>query len=168
MYFDDSGSRIINIGGKIPEGMDLTSGWGRPVDGLACGVAFNRTAGKLADLTFTVALKNWTPDVQMVLTCLPYQQMKIEVRDQQGRVVSQDTEYIRSQDAKLRPMKPGTYEGRRSLRPYECGSFDGGHALKEWYTNLPPGQYTLKLRRRATGSDFVLTAPPVSFAVLPD
>lgn len=166
LYFDDTGTRLVSIRGEIPSDIELASGWGKKVDGLACGIGFNRDKGKLEDFRFDVTIRNFTASPLKAVTCLRYQEIKVELLTASGQIVPQDTGYIRQRDKRLREMNHGTNENVQTIPPNESQTFNGSYELKEWYRNVPDGKYTLTVRRRADGPEFSLPSRPVEIEVL--
>ncbi len=164
LYFDDTGERLIGIIGKITEGLDLHYGWGRPFDGLACGVGVNRNPGKLDALEFQVNMRNVTDSPLRVLTGLPYEEMKVELRDASGQLVPQDAERVRRQVKEMHRMNPQHRESLQTVEPNASQTF-GPRSLSWWYSDLPAGTYRLLVRRRITGPEFELVSKPLELTI---
>jgi uncharacterized protein (DUF2141 family) len=168
LYFDDEGKDLMAFRGVLRPDINLPSGWGQEVDGLACGVGINRRAGKLKDLHIQIMVRNHSDEARDVVTCLPYQEIKIELRDAAGKLVPQAAEHIRARDQKLQEMNPGGNETTQTLRPHYIELYSGGHCLEDWYANLPPGAYALTVFRRANGPGFPLKSNPLTLQIIPD
>ena len=165
LYFDDTGKDLISIRGKIPPDMDMASGWGKPAGGLACGIGINRSRGKIHDFRFYVTVRNLTASPLVVVSCLPYQEIKVELRDASRHLVKVDTGHLRRRDKDLRAMNPDKNDTLQTIQPTESQTFNGGHELKDWYPGLPSGTYILTVWRRADGPDFALASNPVQLQV---
>lgn len=163
--YDSTGTKVILINGKIPEGVDLAAGWGPEVDGLACGVGVNVTRGTLAQITIDVTVRNGSPADRYVITSTT-QEMQVELWDTAGRLVPLDLDRIRRQDEKLIAASNGKREARQMVRPSEARVYRAPEPLAKWYSSVPAGTYQLIVRRRADGADFPLVSKPVTLEIL--
>ena len=166
LYFDITGKNLVGMNGEIPSDIELASGWGQPVGGIACGLGVNRIRGTLRDIQFSVTVRNLTASPCKVITCLPYHQMQVELRNEVGQLVPQNADYIRQRDQELIRMNHGINEATQTISPHQARQFDGGHELQEWYSNVQPGKYFLTVRRRADGPDFTLASKPVKLQIV--
>lgn len=163
IYFDDTGKRVIGLKGAIPKEVDLASGWGPTVEGLACGLGFERARGRLKDMRFYLTVRNLTDAPRKIITALPYHQMQLQLQDESGRLMPQDVGLMEKQEQEQVRLDPGTQESTRPIEAHQAGMEGTGYSLKAWYAQLPAGKYTLRVRRRAQGQDFVLVSPAVPF-----
>ena len=158
LYFDDSGRNLVGLRGAMPPDLDLAWGWGTPAEGLACGIGVNRTSGPLEDIRVYVTVRNLTEFPAKVVTAVQYHVIQMQLRDEVGRLVPQNTDYIKERDRDLIRMNRGTAEAVQTIPPNHAGHFAGGYKLTEWYEGLTPGTYRLTIRRRASGEDFPLVS----------
>ena len=166
LYFDNSGTNLVAVSGTVPVDKELAGGWGGAVDGVACGVGLNCSEGRLAGFILYVTVRNWTASPRKVITCLPYHEIQIELRDEAGNLVAQDVEHIRKRDQALIRMNRGINENTQTIGPHQAATFDGGRSLRDWYSDVPAGTYDLTVRRRGDGADFPLVSNPVRLQVV--
>jgi len=104
-------------------------------------------------------------DPAKVMTALQYYVLKLELRDEDGNLVPQDTAYIKKRYKDLRRGNRGINKNMHTIRPGEARDYGSGYELKEWYSNLKPGKYQLTVRRRASGRRFSLVSNTISITI---
>lgn len=164
LHFDGTGKRFIGARGKMPADWAATADWSKPHNGMVCAAGMNGI-GKLQDLRVYLMVWNRANEQRTITRNLPYQEIRLELVNEEGKPVPQDTAYIKARDQELARINHG------SIYNDQWQTVEAGHAvfrsfeLSEWYSNLPAGDYTLMVRRRAGGKDFPLSAPPVRVRV---
>lgn len=168
LYFDETGQKLIAARGPVPKNMDLAYGWGRPVDGLSCGIAPNKRSALAEDFRISVTVKNLTAHPATIITSLPYQTVKMELRNTKGALVPQNTDYIEKRNKELLRMNNGLRESLQTIPPHQVGHYSSGYELNQWYGEVEPGKYYLTVKRRAAGKDFSLVSNTVTIDILAD
>lgn len=165
LWFDDTGEKVIAIHGIPPKDISLAYGCGKTTDGLACAIAPNRESGPLEDIRIFLTIFNKGSDLVKVMTALQYYVLKMELRDEDGNLVPQDTAYINKRYKDLRRGNRGINKSMQTVSPGGAEQFVGGYELKEWYSDLKPGKYELTVKRRASGRRFSLVSNTISITI---
>lgn len=158
LHFDHSGQKLVSVRGAIPSDIDLAWGWGRPLEGLVCGIGANRTSGRLKEFRIYVTIHNLTEARAKVVTAIQYHVVQMELRDAKGATVPQNSGYIAKRKRYLIRANRGPNENIQTIPTREAAVYTGGYELQEWYSRLPGGTYYLTVRRRAAGKDFSLVS----------
>ena len=168
LYFDDTGQKLIAARGPVPKNMDLAYGWGRPVEGLSCGIAPNKHSALAKDIDISVTVRNLTAQPAKIITTLPYQTIQIELRNTKGALVPQNTDYIEKRNKELLRMNNPLRESLQTIPPHQTGHYSSGYELNQWYGEVEPGKYYLTVKRRASGKDFSLVSNTITINILAD
>jgi len=168
LYFDDTGRKLIAVRGPVPKNMDLAYGWGRPVDGLSCGIAPRKRSALAKDINISVTVRNLTELPAKIITTLPYQTIQMELRNTKGALVPQNTDYIEKRNKELLRMNNGLRESLQTIPPHQAGHYSSGYKLNQWYGEVQSGKYYLTVKRRASGKDFSLVSNTVTINILAD
>jgi len=164
LLYDATGEGLLAISGRLPDRLDLACGWGAAVNGLAGGVVPTKAAAPLRDMEFSLTVKNMDPAPAKVVRGLQFRTMALELRDAAGRVVPHSEERIAQRTQELR-FKAGPEERTYPIKPGHADRFDSPYRLDDWYADLPPGAYTLTVRRRIAGPDFDLVCNTIALTI---
>lgn len=164
LYFDESGTKLVAISGVLPQDVDLAYGWGKEVDGLSCGIAPSSPRGPLEEIRIYASVRNQSEHPAEVLTALPYQTVQMVLRDGQGALVPQDEEYIGKRNSALVRLNRGPSDNLQTLAADQARHYRS-YELREWYSGLAPGSYSLTVRRRASGEEFSLVSNTISIEI---
>ena len=164
LYFDESGARLVAVSGVLPQDVDLAHGWGEEVAGLSCGIAPSSPRGPLEEIRIYVSVRNQSEHPAEVLTALPYQTVQMVLRDGQGALVPQDEEYIGKRDSALVRLNRGPSDNLQTLAAGQARHYRS-YELREWYSGLAPGSYSLTVRRRASGEELSLVSNTISIEI---
>ena len=164
LYFDDTGKKLIGMRGTVPKDIHLAYGHGTTTDGLAYAIGPSKESGHLDDILIYSTVLNKGAGSAKVVNALQYRALKMELRDEDGNLVPQDTAYIEKRDKLLMDSNRHFREGFKTIPPGQAESF-GTHELREWYSNLKPGNYQLTVRRRASGKEFSLVSNTISITI---
>ena len=166
LYFDDTGEHLIGIRGMIPSDMNLSPFIGKPIDGLVCWTGVNRSQVNLKDFYFYVTVLNLSTSERKIIRQPPYWDVNVELKDASGHLVPQNVDYVTRRNKALSDRKHGVKDDIQTLSSHEADS--GLYRLQDWYSNLPVGTYSLKIRRRADGNEFSLASKAVQLQVIKD
>ncbi len=156
LYFDESGTCLVAIRGRIPEDLPWTWGWGPVRDGLRCAVAPYRASGPPDKVELGFSVVNVTQkDRQVGGGAGSYRPV---LSDADGQIVP-----ISESSRGARFLSKTTRGGMlvRGGEAYNAGSFD----LAWWYANLSPGRYTLQVEYRGSGTEWSLRTNSVTITI---
>jgi hypothetical protein len=159
LKYDDLGKRVVTIRGQVRKDIDLPDGWGGSTNGFACGIVLSKTNGALNEIELWVNIKN-IGESTVFIQSLPGTVMML--RDAQGKEISESSEYVQARKKSL-VNQPNLYG--QLLPPGAGGYLYPAYALKERFPNLPPGQYTLRLRQPVLEAGASLESNPVTFLI---
>ncbi len=163
LYFDATGTRLLNLRGELPADIDLPQGWGSSAANLACGIVLSRERGRPEQIQVHVSLKNTdAPRLPAVgggsggfggtvpaplvppLNNDAMGAAEFILRDARGSQVAERT---------LLPDKEAHYVYLRNadLRPGTAGVISPEYELASRFPSLAPGRYTLRLRLTVPG-----------------
>lgn len=165
IHLDDSGMRIIAISRKAPIAEDLTDGWGNPLDGVVCGLGINRQQANLKDFRILISFKNEDREVRNVVTGTEHHVIRLELKNSKDEDVPFDQALFEERRSQELTLNNGPNENLQSLPPNEARTYTGGYDLVNWYPNLPPGKYRLKVLHRVASGEFLLESNEVQFEV---
>lgn len=156
LYFDESGTGLVAVRGRIPEDLPWTWGWGPERDGLSCAVAPYRASGPPDKVRLGFSVLNVTrKDRQVGGGPGSYRPV---LSDADGQIVP-ISESSRGARFLLTTAQGGMLV--RAGEAYNAGSFD----LAWWYANLSPGRYTLQVEYRGSGTEWLLTTNSVTITI---
>ena len=164
LYFDDSGTKLVAVSGVLPQDVDLAHGWGEEVAGLSCGIAPSSPRGPLQEIRIYVSVRNQSEHPAEVLTALPYQTVQMVLRDGQGALLPQDEGYIGKRNSALVRLNRGPSDNLQTLATGQARHYRS-YELREWYSGLAPGSYSLTVRRRASGEELSLVSNTISIEI---
>lgn len=169
LYFDDTGAKLASFTGDIPEDIDLAFGWGKPQNGLLIGIVPNRSSSpSIKDFEIWISIKNESKNYKKTFRRESCLNMKLELRDSKGILVSQRIKHIEECKAKeLMFMNRFKDDGLSGVESHQasadaCGRFD----LGEWYDDVSPGKYELIVKYRTSDTEFSLVSNPITIEVL--
>ena len=150
LEFDSAtGKRLLYISGPVPNDVDLADGWGPQTGALRYGIT-------VSGYCISCTIKNVSDTTSSLAQDYIGRLIRPELRDAEGKVVPYKKDAVANLSKSMHP-------GHDSLAPNHA-SYEY-YLLGDWYGKLPPGRYSLLLRRRGTGRDFVLTSNTVQFVV---
>jgi hypothetical protein len=150
LQFDSAtGKRLLYFSGPVPDDVDLADGWGPQTGALRYGIT-------VSDHFISCTIKNVSETGSSLAQDTIGRLIRPDLRDAEGKVVP----YKKDAVANLSRVQ---HHGPNSLAPNHA-SYEYC-LLGDWYGKLPPGRYSLLLRRRGTGRDFDLTSNTVQFVV---
>ncbi len=148
LHFDRTGEALVSFNGVLPDGMELAGGWGPTDDVLACGAAPYEPGAPLADQRIEVTVRNLSEELATVTVGPAFELIEPELRDDAGVPVDADPAQAQQLAASIAALRGGSAVDPQPLPPghgWSVASFE----LQQWYPDLPPGLYTLRLRYRA-------------------
>jgi hypothetical protein len=161
LYFDESGEGLIGIRGALPDDMDLVSGWGRAMHGLSCGLAATTTSGTLRDIRVYATVRNRGPVADEITAG-----HRMRLVGTAGRALPPDD---RRRGAGDQDSTGSTDEDAEALQQIEPGAavvvVHG--ELARWYSDVPPGHYSLTVVCRDSDGDFSIVSNKLAVTIRP-
>jgi hypothetical protein len=156
--FDETGDGLVYVSGRLPEDVDLVHGWGKDTHGLSCGIAASNANAPLKDIRTHATVRNrgdqddeTMPGARLVLV------------NADGDVVPQT--------AREAAPKPDAPREEQILEPVEpgCAVVVLRRAeLRQWYDEVPPGEYSLTVVCRDSEGDYSLVSNTIRITIQGD
>jgi hypothetical protein len=150
LIWSKDGRRLVSMRGLVPPDVELAGGWGEPVDGLQCAVVPDGA-------NVYLVIRNASEQERPLAHGENATVLQPVVMDATGEKLAYDRQQMRKNRA--------SQSSPRELAP--------GHAtpefyrLTDWYGRIPPGRYTLTLRRRTSRFRFGLVSNSVEIEITP-
>ena len=156
LYYNDTGTYLTSIRGRLVSDVDLPHGWGNVSGGMSCGITLSSERGRLDDIGVWVNVKNVDEQPITINTLTaPY----VELRDSNGRLISLQASAANSQE------KYHQLNGQL-LEQNEAGFMYPAFKLADYFERIPPGKYTIRVRQPLPERSVELISNDVSFVVL--
>jgi hypothetical protein len=151
LEFDQvTGKQLIYMSGPVPDDVDLADGWGPPTGVLRFGITLYEPP------FISCTVKNSSGSTSPIAQDAIGKLIRPQLRDGHGQVVPYKKNAVKQ-------LSSSQHAGPTTLPPNHA-SYEY-YSLGDWYGTLPPGKYSLLIRRCATSSDFSLDSNTVQFVV---
>jgi hypothetical protein len=160
LYFDDTGSYLTSLRGKVVSDVDLLHGWGTTSHGMACGITLSTERGRFDKIGVWVNIKNVAAESVMIDNLV---EPSFELHDADGTAIP------------IRHAASGVARGVEKSRPYlngqlldhaEAGFMYPAYNLADYFDPLLPGKYTIRVRQPVPERNVTLVSNDVTFVVL--
>jgi hypothetical protein len=155
LYYDDTGTYLTSLRGRLVSDVDLPHGWGVVNGGLACGITLSTERGRFDDVGVWVNVQNVsTQSVSISNLAAP----SFEVRDAQGNIVTP-----RATAATTQQNVHQLYG--QLLDHQEAGFMYPAYRLADYFEPLAPGKYSIRIRQPLPERNVELISNDVTFVV---
>jgi len=145
----DADRRLTGITGLVPDDVDLSQGWGKQTSQLQSGLVADGAV-------FHLIIKNLSSRDQPLPQGAITELVRPELVSVEGKTLPYDPEQIERSKRSSRP-------GPRALKPKHAAT--EFYRLADWYGKIPPGKYTLLIRRLANDGQFSLISNAVDIEI---
>jgi HEAT repeat protein len=145
----DADRRLTGITGLVPDDVDLSQGWGKQTSQLQSGLVADGAV-------FHLIIKNLSSRDQPLPQGAITELVRPELVSVEGKTLPYDPEQIER-------SKCSSHPGPRTLKPRHAAT--EFYRLADWYGKIPPGKYTLLIRRLANGGQFSLISNAVDIEI---
>jgi len=145
----DADRRLTGITGLVPDDVDLSQGWGKQTSQLQSGLVADGAI-------FHLIIKNLSSKEQPLPQGAITELVRPELVLVEGKTLPYDPEQIER-------SKCSSHPGPRALKPRHAAT--EFYRLADWYGKIPPGKYTLLVRRLANDGQFSLISNAVDIEI---
>lgn len=154
IYYDNSGRNVVMIGGQIPDERDMPTGWGESVDGLSCRIGIEETTATAEMAYIRVTIKNESAeDCELITAPFRLRNWEPELRDTDGNLIPVDEAHLAKLEKLSSVGKNGLPGSDITVDPNSA--HNEKFCLANYYPNIPPGDYKLRVLRLIPGHKLV-------------